>query len=351
MVSPRFGIWAETEGTWHSLRHPGDPFDASWERNRNQVLEAESLGFEATLLAQHTVNPYGDHYDELEPWTAAAALAALTERIELIVAIKPALYHPVVLAKMALQIEEISRGRMAINLVNAWYRPELEKAGIGFREHDERYAYGTEWLTVVRALLGGERTTFHGRFFDVDDYVLRPVSRLRSRPRIYVGGESEPAKDLANRLADVWFLNGKPVEEIAQLTKAAAARTRHGDALRFGLSAFVIARPTDEEAVEELEYLTELAKDDHAEVAQLFGNADDKSVMLQASLRVPHVGTNGGTAAGLVGSYDAVADRILRFHEAGIELFMLQFQPFEADMRRFAHEVRPRVARLTKVAG
>lgn len=346
----RFGIWAETEGTWHSLRHPEDPFDASWERNRLQVLEAEHLGYEATLLAQHTVNPYGDHLDELEPWTAAAALAALTERIELIVAIKPSLYHPVVLAKMALQIEEISRGRVALNLVNAWYKPELEKAGIRFAEHDERYAYGTEWLTATRSLLAGERTSFHGRYFDIDDYVLRPAPRFRARPSIYVGGESEPAQELARGLADVWFLNGKPVEEVARLTRQAGTRTRSGDPLRFALSAFVIARPTAREADDELAYLNELAEGDAAEVTQLFGNADKKSVMVQASAATPHVGTNGGTAAGLVGSYDDVADRILRFHEAGIELFMLQFQPFEVEMRRFAHEVRPRVARLTKVA-
>jgi alkanesulfonate monooxygenase len=59
--------------------------------------------------------------------------------------------------------------------------------------------------------------------------------------------------------------------------------------------------------------------------------------------KTPRVGTNGGTAAGLVGSYDEVASRIRAFHAAGIELFMLQFQPFEAEMRRFALEVIPRV--------
>jgi alkanesulfonate monooxygenase len=198
--------------------------------------------------------------------------------------------------------------------------------------------------------LAGERTSFHGRYFDIDDYVLRPAPRFRPRPSIYVGGESEPAQELAHGLADVWFLNGKPVEEVARLTRQAGARTRSGDSLRFALSAFVIARPTAREANDELAYLSELAEGDAAEVTQLFGNADKKSVMLQASAATPHVGTNGGTAAGLVGSYDDVADRILRFHEAGIELFMLQFQPFEAEMRRFAHEVRPRVARLTKVA-
>jgi alkanesulfonate monooxygenase SsuD/methylene tetrahydromethanopterin reductase-like flavin-dependent oxidoreductase (luciferase family) len=58
--------------------------------------------------------------DQLEAWTASAALAGLTNRVEIITAIKPYLYHPVVLAKMALQIENISRGRFAINLVNAW---------------------------------------------------------------------------------------------------------------------------------------------------------------------------------------------------------------------------------------
>jgi alkanesulfonate monooxygenase len=59
---------------------------------------------------------------------------------------------------------------------------------------------------------------------------------------------------------------------------------------------------------------------------------------------VPQVGTNGGTAAGLVGSYETVAARIQEFFDAGVELFMLQFQPFEAEMRRFAAEVRPRLA-------
>jgi len=350
MSGPRFGVWAQTEGTWHSLRHPEDPFDASWERNRAQVLEAEQLGFATTLLAQHTINPYGDEYDELEPWTAAAALAALTDRIELIVAIKPYLYHPVVLAKMALQIEEISQGRVAINLVNAWYRPELERAGIGFAEHDERYRYGAEWLDVVSSLLSGAPTTRSGRYFDVHDYQLRPASRWRDRPRIYVGGESEPARRLAADQADVWFLNGKPLAEVRGLLGDLAGRPRTGRPLEFALSAFVVARQSDEEAADELAQLFALAEADRHDLDQLRRNADPHSVMLQQAAVRPHVGTNGGSLAGLVGSYDTVAERIVAFHEAGIETFMLQFQPFEPEMRRFAGEVVPRVRRLAAVA-
>ena len=75
-------------------------------------------------------------------------------------------------------------------------------------------------------------------------------------------------------------------------------------------------------------------------------NTDPKVVMMQTMQKSARVGSNGGTAAGLVGSYDEVAERILAFHAAGIELFMLQFQPFEAEMERFAKEIIPRVRAL-----
>src|SRR5580704_5091026 len=187
--SLRFGIWALVHGSRAALQDPDEPYDASWERNRSLVLQAEALGYDSTLVAQHTINPHDQALDQLESWTASAALAGLTNRIEIITAIKPYLYHPVVLAKMALQIENISRGRFAINLVNAWNRPELEKAGIGFAEHDQRYAYGREWISVVSRLIGGERVTHKGINFDVRDYALRPKDLYRHRPAIYVGGE------------------------------------------------------------------------------------------------------------------------------------------------------------------
>ncbi|MGY2809007.1 LLM class flavin-dependent oxidoreductase [Bradyrhizobium sp. USDA 4506] len=204
----RFGIWALVHGSRAAYQDPEEPYDASWERNRDLVLAAEALGYDSTLIAQHTINPHREDFDQLEAWSAAAAVAALTSRIEIIAAIKPYLYHPVVLAKLALGIENISRGRFAINLVNAWNRPELDKAGIGFAEHDARYAYGREWITIVSRLMQGERLTYKGEHFDVRDYLLRPTSLYRPRPLIYVGGESEPARalvaDHGRRLVHQW---------------------------------------------------------------------------------------------------------------------------------------------------
>ncbi|MFM0004867.1 LLM class flavin-dependent oxidoreductase [Paraburkholderia dipogonis] len=345
---PRFGIWALVHGSRAALQDPAEPYDASWGRNQTLVLEAERLGYDSVLVAQHTVNPHDASLDQLEAWTASAALAALTSRIEIITAIKPYLYHPVVLAKMAQQIEHISGGRFAINLVNAWNRPELERAGIGFPEHDERYVYGREWISVVDALLRGEVVNHRGDNFHIDGYQLRPADPFRARPRIYVGGESEPARALVAAHGDVWFINGQPHDDVARLIADVSARPRPvgQDALRFGLSAFVIARETQAQAEAHLEHLFALAELDKPLRERQKANIDPNVVMIQTFAQSPRVGSNGGTAARLVGDYDTVARRIADFHRAGIELFMLQFQPFEADMQRFAEEVAPRVRRL-----
>lgn len=339
----RFGVWALVHGSRAAYQDPDEPYDASWERNRDLVLAAEALGYDSTLIAQHTINPHQEDLDQLEAWSAAAAVAALTSRIEIIAAIKPYLYHPVVLAKLALGIENISRGRFAINLVNAWNRPELDKAGIGFPEHDARYAYGREWITIVSRLMQGERLTYEGEHFDVRDYLLRPTSLYRPRPLIYVGGESEPARALVADHGDVWFINGQPLEDVANLIADAAVRPRASAPLRFGLSAFVVTRKTQAEAQAAYERLLALSRKDAPIKAIQRQNTDPKVVMMQTMQKSERVGSNGGTAAGLVGSYNEVAARIGAFHAAGIELFMLQFQPFEAEMERFAKEIIPRV--------
>jgi alkanesulfonate monooxygenase len=342
----RIGIWALVHGNRAALHDPEEPYDASWQRNRRLVLEAEALGYDCVLVAQHTMNPHRPDLGQLEAWTASAALAAETRRIELITAIKPMLYHPVVLAKMALQIEEISGGRFAINLVNAWNRKEIEDAGMVFREHDERYAYGAEWLSVVERLMRGEQVDHQGRYFQVKDYLLRPAAATRPRPRIYVGGEPGPARDLVAAQADVWFINGQPVEDVAALIADVRQRPRTGAPVRFGLSTFVIARETEAEAQAAYRRLLALAQQDAEIKAYVKANTDAAVAMRKTQAKFESVGTNGGTAGGTVGSYDQVAARLMQFHAAGIDTLLTQFQPFEPEMRRFAEHVMPRLAAI-----
>lgn len=118
------------------------------------------------------------------------------------------------------------------------------------------------------------------------------------------------------------------------------------------MAAFVVTAPTQREAAELLQYHWELNAADKTgggdTIDRFIRDTDPASVMWQRLRERPHVGPNGGTAAGLVGDYDTVAARIVDWYTGGIETFMLAFQPFEDEMRRFAAEIMPRVRELVK---
>ncbi|MBS1694097.1 MAG: LLM class flavin-dependent oxidoreductase [Actinobacteria bacterium] len=337
MSVPRFGVWAPVYGNHGARHHPDDAPDASYRRNRDLIVRAENVGFDATLVAQHVIHPSDVEDGVLETWSTLAALAEATERIELIGAIKPLLVNPLVFAKLAGNIADISRGRLSINVVTGWFLPELEALGVDVLDHDDRYAYTRSWVDTVTALWAGKQVAVGAG----QPALVRPVPQYV--PSVYVGGESEPGRQLAAETADVFFINGRPLADtravIADLT-ARRGSAQSGGPLRFGLSAFVIARDTDEEAEAEAAHLQALV--DAERRPEISGGTDPKTQMYQVLAGTSRVGSNGGTLAGLVGSYDTVAERVSAFHDAGIELFMLQFQPLEAELERFADTIIPK---------
>jgi alkanesulfonate monooxygenase len=338
---PRFGAWTPHHGFFGADNHPLAPPDASYQHNRAVAVEVERLGLDAVLIAQHTISPRHADADTVDAWTAAAGIAEATKRIEIIAAIKPFLYHPGVLAKQALGIDQISGGRFAINLVSGWFLPEMQQLALPQIDHDSRYAYSEEWLGIVRKLLAGETVSHKGRFVSVDDLTLRPRSAHPGGLPVYFGGESEPALALAAAQADVFFINGRDLDATRRLIERVSAQSRKRPPLRFALAAFVIARETAAQAREEFDYLLDLTS--RNEVTRLRAGTDSAVEMMKVNKGVPVVGSNGGTNAGLVGSYDEVATRIRAFADVGIELFMLQFQPLLPELRRFAEHVIPRV--------
>jgi alkanesulfonate monooxygenase len=345
----RFGIWAPHRGQWvqdPAQENIGAPFRLA----RDVVLSAERCGFDTALFAQHTINPQGQHAEVLDAWTAAAGLAALTDRIEIIAAIKPRLVHPAVLAKMALGIEDISNGRFAINLVSAWYRPELELSGIGFPPHDARYAYSAEWIQVVSELTRGKSVTHAGDAFRLDDFSLRPASRTRARPYIYAGGESEPGRQLAVDHADCWLVNGRPVEDMLPMIQDVASRPRKGDPITFGTTGYALVRETEAEAQAELAHWLAVQDGNNDMARRRSDHIDPEAKTIHYVKQYKEgrmIGANGGTIPGFVGSYDQVAERIAQFHSIGVSTFLLSFFPMISEQERFAAEVMPRVRSLT----
>lgn len=335
MTAPRFGVWAPVYGNHGARLHPDDAPDASYRRTRSLLLRAEQAGFDSTLLAEHVIHPSNTEDDVLETWSTIAALAEATSRIELIGAVKPLLFNPLVFAKISANIADIADGRLAVNLVTGWFLPELEGLGLDPLDHDDRYAYSREWLGIVTELWAGKHVPIGSR--GGQPALIRPTPARP--PVLYVGGESEPGRALAAERADVFFINGRPYQETVEVIEDLRARPRDGAPLRFGLSAFVIARDTEDEANAELAHLQALA--DAETRPEISRGTDPKTQMYKVLSGTKRIGSNGGTLAGLVGSYEQVIERIQAFHDAGIELFMLQFQPIEAELDRFADKIIP----------
>lgn len=333
MSGPRFGVWAPVYGNHGARNHPDDLPDPSYRRNRDLLVRAEQAGFDATLVAQHVIHPSDTENDVLETWSTLAALAAATSTIELIGAVKPLLFNPLVFAKIAANIADIADGRLSINVVTGWFLPELEALGIDPLAHDDRYAYTTEWLDTVVDLWRGKQVAIgdgHGQHA-----LVRPVPQ--EIPPIYVGGESEPGRALGASRGDVYFINGRPLPDTVELIEDLRGRPRDRGPLRFGLSAFVIARETEAQAKAEEAHLQALI--DSESRPEISSGTDPNTAMYQVLAGTRRIGSNGGTLAGLVGSYEQVIERIDGFHEAGVELFMLQFQPIEAELDRFANNI------------
>ncbi len=335
----RVGIWAPVWGSFLAQREsPEEMPEASFEHNARYVQRAEALGFASVLFLDRSLNSLkGVGSPVLEAWTAAAALAPITSRIELIVASRSSYRHPALVAQMGANIDQISHGRFAINIVSGWWGFEHEMAGIPFPPHDERYAVSEEVIGVLKGFWGGQGFDFEGKYFRIKNGVTAPGPVRKPWPTIYFGGESEAAVRLAGKAADVYLFNGRPLGPATALMDAVSGEARRRDrSVGFRMSAFVICRESDADARGEHERLRSILGEQA--VAQ---GADPAARHRRTSIQSDRVGTNGGTAAGLIGSPATVAERIIGFHEAGVELFLLQFHPMSEEMERFASEVMP----------
>ena len=129
----RFGYWLPVFGGW--LRNVADEqMEASWAYAKRLAQRSEQIGFDCTLIAELNLNDIkGVEATSLDAWSTAAALAAVTERIELMVAVRPTFHLPALLAKQAANIDHISGGRLTLNVVSSWWADEARKYGVSIR--------------------------------------------------------------------------------------------------------------------------------------------------------------------------------------------------------------------------
>src|SRR5215211_6967009 len=250
----RYGYWLPVFGGW--LRNVEDEgMEASWDYVSRLARRSEQIGYDLTLVAELNLNDIkGVEAPSLDAWSTAAALAAVTERLELMVAVRPTFHNPALLAKQAANIDHIGGGgRLSLNVVSSWWMDEARKYGVHFEQHDDRYARTTEWLKVLDEMWKRDHFSFEGKYYRVEDAVMQPKPLTRPRPVIYAGGESEAAKQMISSLCDAYVMHGDERARVRQkVVDMEERREQLGLApMKYGIAHYAIVRETEEEAKKE----------------------------------------------------------------------------------------------------
>jgi alkanesulfonate monooxygenase SsuD/methylene tetrahydromethanopterin reductase-like flavin-dependent oxidoreductase (luciferase family) len=175
-----------------------------------QVLDefalAEELGFDVAYLVDHLVDTDGPpEHPCLESWTLLAGLAAHTSRIRLGVLVTSNTFrNPAVLLKSAVTVDHISDGRLVLGLGAGWHADEHRRYGIDLPAPAERVDRFEEAVELISLLMAQERTTYHGRFYHLDDAPLEPRPIQQPRIPILIAAHRPRMLRIAARHADQW---------------------------------------------------------------------------------------------------------------------------------------------------
>jgi FMNH2-dependent dimethyl sulfone monooxygenase len=335
----RYGYWLPVFGGW--LRNvENENMQASWSYVKKLAQRSEQIGFDLTLIAELNLNDIkGVEAPSLDAWSTAAALAAVTERIELMVAVRPTFHLPALLAKQAANIDHISGGRLTLNVVSSWWAEEARKYGVTFEQHDDRYARTREWLDVLDGTWKQDHFSYSGKYYRVEDNVLEPKPVSQPRPTLYAGGESPAAKELIAEKCDAYLMHGDPPERVGEKIKDLRERRAKYSLppLKYGVAGYAVVRETQREAGDEVRRITDVQQS-----AAGYANYQEWLAGTQLEQRVSledYSVSNRGLRSGLVGTAEQVAERLAEFEKVGVDLVLLQFSPQMEEMDQFAKTV------------
>lgn len=321
----------------------------SWDNNLKLARLLDAAGIDFMLPIARWIGYGGEtnfHGNVLETMTWAAALLSQTRDINVFATIHTTANLPVVVAKQIATMDQISRGRIGLNIVAGWNQPEYEALGLDLPAgHTERYGYAQEWFDIVRALWErDEAFDWDGAYFHLKNVLgdPRPAGQV---PILNAAGSGE-GRNFAVRNADFLFTPAidlqRSTEEVAALKVQAAAANRPVGVLTF---SHIVCRPTEKEA---RDYLKHFGQDnaDWAAVDNLvrlqFAHAHSFPHDLLALIRDRMAAGHGGFP--LVGTPEQVAEGILALHKAGFRGTTLSFVDYLEEFPYFRDNVLPILA-------
>lgn len=310
---------------------------------------AEESGMDSVLVPIGFYRP--------DPVTMATVMGAETSRVKYMLASRSGIVSPTYFVQQVNTLSVLTKGRVSINSV-AGHSPGEQRFFGDLLPHDERYRRTEEFWAVCHALWDAkEPVNFDGSYYRIRDAHVGVPFRAeeRTRPEIYLGGNSGEAQRVAIAQADCHLRFADAPERLAP----SVAETRHGG-IETGLMVSVIVRPTRREAVQAGRDLIaaagEQARDnqrqfrarsDSVGFTTTYRTADDASGgndeddWLTPQLWVGAVPYLGPTATSLVGAPDDIADGLFAFRDIGISQFVFQGRPDLESMIAFGRDVLP----------
>jgi alkanesulfonate monooxygenase SsuD/methylene tetrahydromethanopterin reductase-like flavin-dependent oxidoreductase (luciferase family) len=296
----------------------------SWGEARAVAEELDRLGFHSAWVCDHMYGPALPTLPIFEAWTELAAVAAITERVELGTLVTPPFFrNPAVLAKQVATLDHISNGRAIVGLGAGWFEAEFTGTGSPFPKLGERMRALEETAIILRKLFTEERSTFAGRHFSVSDAISEP--KPVRRPPLLIGGSGEKVLlRIAAQHADIW--NNLAVFQAQLGQKVEALRRRCDDVkrdfgeIRVSQQCVVVIEESEPAARESLE-----------KAKKIYG------------------GHMGGALEehGIWGTPERVIDGIEKHRRLGASLLVIEFfgRDTRVPARLFAEKVLPAFAR------
>jgi len=294
-----------------------------WDDAREAAIAFDQLGFDSVWACDHVYGVPNPNLPILEAWSLLAAIAAVTEKVELGTLVTPPFFrNPGVLAKQTSTIDQISNGRVIMGLGAGWFQPEFEAYGNAFPPLGERMKGLEDTAAILRGLWSEPRTTYEGAVFSVKDAICEPKP-VRRTP-ILIGGTGEKVlMGIVARHADIWNNMAVTQQALGQKVEALRRRCdeegRDFDTLKVSQQCVVVIEPDEDKAKASLE-----------KAQKIYGG---------------HLGA-GLEEHGIWGHPARVIDCIERHRALGCTGFIIEF--FGRDTRvpaeLFAEEVLPALA-------
>jgi alkanesulfonate monooxygenase len=326
------------------LGQPDAALKSSWEHCRNIVLTAEKGGFDNILL------PSG-YALGIDTTIFAGAIAALTRKIRLLMAVRVGETWPPQLARQIATLDRILEGRLTINIISSDMPGEKLASA-------PRYARTVEVMEILKTILNGEPLDYQGEHYTLklDPPGVKTVSG--KCPPLYFGGLSEDAREASAKAADVYLMWPDTMPAVKAIVDDMTARAaKYGRTLKFGYRVHVVVRETESQAraaADRLLSQLDAATGDAIRAKSL--DATSVGVLRQAELRDAasdgYVEDNlwtgigrarSGCGAAIVGDPDQVLAKLQAYQDIGMEAFVLSGYPHAAEADLFARHVLPRM--------